>query len=251
MQSDNIPCSWPTPPNLQSSTTNGVCSHSFEHCTCDRGCIHWAGYERGFWIGSSGVIGENATASAIMCRYHCYFFGGCGHQETLLVSFCSKAPLLANLVACAPSIPLASSAARTRRRSKTDSALYRCSWSQEGAPGGADDNQPHQHASIPFTPSPPLYASPLDSDGSASIIVQPDIDTPSLLKEHHSHFSPFSPSPPPDMAGSPLFGLKHWMSGDTVPSPRQIDAQDDTVTSLNLRVSSHAADLSKLERQCR
>ncbi|KAF2481288.1 hypothetical protein BDY17DRAFT_185906 [Neohortaea acidophila] len=185
-----------------------------------------------------------------MCRYHCYFFGGCGHQETLLVSFCSKAPLVANLVACAPSIPLASNAARTRCRSKTDSPLYRCSWWQERAPGGANDNQPRQHASaVPFTPSPPLYASPLDSEGSASIIVQPDIDTPSLLTEHHSHSSPFSPSPPPDMAGLPLFGLKHWMSGGSVPSPRQIDAQDDTVMSLNVRVSSYAAEIS--ETECR
>lgn len=209
-----------------SSTTNSVCSHSLEHCAFGQDCIQGAGYDRGFWIGSFGVTGENATASAIMCRYHCYFFGGCGHQETLLVSFCSKAPPVANVVACAPSRPLASNSERTRCHGKTDSPLYRWSWSQAGALGGANDNHAcvSQQSSVPFTPSPPLYASPLDSEGSASIIVQPDIDTPSLLTEHHSHSSPFSPSPS-DMAGLPLFGLKHWMSGGSVPAPKQINAQ--------------------------
>lgn len=173
-----------------------------------------------------------------MCRYRYYYFGTCGHQQTVLFDFCPNAPSLQE-ASCE------SDAAATVDQGKKD--VHRSCEQTGSAKGGAgegacavDNTGIPSLCSTTITHSVHSTNSSFDT-GSASITVEPCVDCSSLPADHPSHSSPSAASSH-NMAGLPLFGgtFRHWMYGGTNTAPKQSTADAKVHMSMSNKSSVEA-----------
>lgn len=146
-----------------------------------------------------------------MCQYRYYYFGTCGHQQTILFDFCSDAHALDRPAGSSEEAPAIS------KIGKHDVC------SNGGQAAGT------KHGKVEGTSA--RYREEMLSVSPKTLTPSTHADIVSSLQAAHSTHPSESTTASHDMAGLPLFSgtFRHWMSGTSSKVPESASSTQGQV----------------------